>query len=258
MTANKTAISENAEGAIPQKDKFGLDINEMAQAGLHLGQRVSCTHPQMKPYIFGVRNTIHIIDLEKTAQKLREALGFIKSMAAEGKVILFVGTKIQIKDLVRETAEQCQMPYVTERWLGGTFTNFGTMSKRIEYLKELERRKKEGELAKYTKKEQKGFDEEIAELRRKFGGIINMVRLPDAVFVCDMRGDHGAIKEARMKNITIIAICDTNCDPSLADYPIPANDDAISSVRYILEKVKIAITQGKDAGTKSIKTNEHE
>lgn len=237
--------NENKEAAASPKDEFGLDVNEMAQAGLHLGQRVSRTHPKMRPYIFGVRNTVHIIDLEKTAQKMRQALEFIKNLAAEGKVILFVGTKIQIKDLVKETAEQCQMPYVTERWLGGTFTNFGIMLKRIDYLKELERKREEGELAKYTKKERKEFDEEIAELRKKFGGIVDMVRLPDAVFVCDMRGDHGAIKEARMKNIPVIAICDTNCDPSLADYPIPANDDAISSVRYILNKVKEVVLKTK-------------
>lgn len=237
--------NENKEAATSRKDEFGLDVNEMAQAGLHLGQRVSRTHPKMRPYIFGVRNTVHIIDLEKTAQKMRQALEFIKNLAAEGKVILFVGTKIQIKDLVKETAEQCQMPYVTERWLGGTFTNFGIMLKRIDHLKELERKREEGELAKYTKKERKEFDEEIAELRKKFGGIVNMARLPDAVFVCDMRGDHGAIKEARMKNIPVIAICDTNCDPSLADYPIPANDDAISSVRYILDKVKEVVLKTK-------------
>ena len=240
----KVEPKKEPEKSAAKKDEFCLDVAEMAQAGLHLGQRTSRTHPQMKPYIFGVRNIIHIIDLEKTAQKMREALEFIKKLVSDKKIILFAGTKIQIKDLVKETAQAVDGPYVTERWLGGTFTNFAIMLKRIEHFKELERKKAEGELAKYTKKERLGFDKEIETLRKKFEGIKNMPRLPDAVFVCDMRKDHGAIKEARMKNIPVIAICDTNTDPTLVDYVIPANDDAISSVRYILEKVKRAIKSG--------------
>lgn len=224
---------------------FGLDVAEMAKAGLHFGQRVSRTHPKMMPYILGVRNTIHIIDLEKTLPKFREALEFIQKAAAEKKILLFVGTAIQLKNLVEKTAKECDMPYVTERWLGGTFTNFPTIAKRIEYFKELERRKAEGELERYTKKERLEIDKELLALEEKFKGIKNLQRLPDAVFVCDMRKDHGAVKEAKMKDIPVVAICDTNTDPTLVDYPIPANDDAISSVKYILEKVKDAILRGK-------------
>jgi len=223
------------------KDTFGLDVVEMAKAGLHFGQRVSRTHPKMLPYILGIRNTIHIIDLEKTLPKLQEALEFIQKLASEGKVLLFVGTKVQIKNLVKETAETCGMPYVIERWPGGTFTNFQVMAKRIEYFKELERRKAEGELEKYTKKERMKIDEELRRLKEKFEGLKGLSKLPDAVFVCDMIKDHGAVKEARTKDIPVIAICDTNTDPSLVDYPIPANDDAISAVKYILDKVKEVI-----------------
>lgn len=245
-----SAKEENKSAATPvssegSKDPFGLDVTEMAKAGLHFGQRVSRTHPKMLPYILGIRATIHIIDLEKTLPKLREALEFIQKLAAGEKTLLFVGTKVQIKNLIREVAESCGMPHVTERWLGGTFTNFPMMTRRIEHFKELERKKTEGELEKYTKKERMKIDEELRGLQEKFGGIKELSRLPDAVFVCDMRKDHGAIKEARMKDIPVIAICDTNTDPSLVDYPIPANDDAISSVRYILEKVRQAIEMGR-------------
>lgn len=233
------------EESSKQSEEFGLDIAEMAKAGLHFGQRTSKTHPKMLPYVFGVRNTIHIIDLEKTLPKLQEALRLIKKLASEGKVILFVGTKIQYKEIVKEIAEACGMPYVTERWLGGTFTNFGIMTKRITHFKELENKKAEGALTQYTKKERMLIDEELERLDKKFHGIKNLEKLPDAIFVCDMNRDYGAIKEAHLKKIPVIAICDTNNDPAPANYPIPANDDAISSVRYILEKIRDVIVGGK-------------
>lgn len=229
-------------------DPFSLDIAEMINAGLHFGQRVPRTHPKMLPYIFGVRNTIHIIDLEKTLPKFREALEFIRQLAQDEKTLLFVGTKPQIKNLVIKTAQACGMPYVAERWLGGTLTNFSVIAKRIEYLKELERRKEEGELERYTKKEKAEFEKELKRLREKFEGIKHLSRLPDALFVCNAsKGGKVIIQEARMKHIPVIAICDTDADPGSIDYPIPANDDAISSVGYILEKVKLAIELGKNA-----------
>ena len=228
-----------------KKDEFGISPEEMAKAGLHFGHRASRVHPKMKPYIFGVRNTVHIIDLEKTAEKFREALGFIKKLISENKTLLFVGTKVQIKDLTRDVSKECDLPYIVERWLGGTLTNFKTIEKRLEYFKELERKKEKGELKKYTKKEQAKIDHEIKNLEIKFGGIKNMEKLPEAVFILDMKKDNLAIKEARKKGVAIIGIADTNVDPGLADYPIPANDDAISSVKYILEKVKEVILKTK-------------
>lgn len=222
-----------------------LDVKEMAEAGLHFGHKVSKSHPKMKPYIFGIRNTIHIIDLEKTKEKLKEALKFFQQLILEKKKILIVGTKIQLRELVKKFAEEFSFPYVNHRWLGGTFTNFEVMKKRVEYLKELEEKRKKGEFEKYTKKEKMLLEKKLSKLEEKFGGLKNLENLPDAVFILDMKKDHLAVKEARKKGIKIIAICHTNCDPTLADFPIPANDDAISSVKYILEKVREIIKKTK-------------
>jgi len=224
---------------------FKLNPEEMAQAGLHFGHRTSRIHPKIKPYLYGVRNTVHIIDLEKTAEKFKEALKFIKELISENKTLLFVGTKIQVKNLVKETAIDCGLPYVTGRWLGGTFTNFEVIKKRVEYFKDLEKKKTEGELEKYTKKERAKIDQELRELESKFSGIKNLEKLPDAIFVVGMEKDILAVKEAQKKEIKVVAIIDTNIDPTQADYPIPANDDAISSVKYILEKVKEVILKAK-------------
>jgi len=228
-----------------KKEDFGISIEEMAEAGLHLGHRTSKVFPKMKPYIYGVRSSIHIIDLEKTAQKFKEALEFIQKLVSENKTLLLVGTKVQISNLVKEFAEEHNLPYVTERWLGGTFTNFGSIKKRVDYLKDLEEKKKKGELEKYTKKERIKMDREIKKLETKIGGIKNLEGLPDAIFVFNMRKDNLAIKEARKKGVKVIAIADTNVDPTPADYLIPANDDAFSSVKYILEKVREVISKAK-------------
>ncbi|MFH1841437.1 MAG: 30S ribosomal protein S2 [Candidatus Nealsonbacteria bacterium] len=228
-----------------KKEAFNIDLEEMIGAGLHLGSRTSKTNPKMKPYIYGSKNTIHIIDVEKTKEKLIEALDFIQSLIAENKMLLLVGTKVQIKKILKETAEACNLSYVSERWIGGTFTNFGTIQKRVEYYKDLEKKRKEGGLDKYTKKERAKFDKEIKDLEFKFEGLRNLSRIPDACFICDMIKDRLAVKEAKIKGVRVIGICDTNVDPSLTDYPIPANDDAISSVKYILDKVKEAILKTK-------------
>ena len=228
-----------------KKDNFKIDLEEMAQAGLHFGHRTSRVNPKIKAYLYGKRDAIHIIDLEKTAEKLKEALSFIQKLISENKIMLLVGTKIQIKDLAAETAKECDLPYVVERWLGGTFTNFEIIKKRIEYFKELERKMKEGELDKYTKKEKAKINQELKSLEIKFGGMKNLERLPDAIFVLDMKKDALAVKEAKIKGVKIIGIADTNVDPTLADFPVPANDDAISSVKYILDKVKEMIKSAK-------------
>lgn len=225
---------------------FNISLEEMAEAGLHFGHRTSKTNPKMKPYIFGARSTVHIINLEKTAEKLKEALEFIQDLISKNGVLLFVGTKVQTKDLVKDIAKECGFPCVSGRWLGGTFTNFATLQKRVEYFKELEKKKATGELEKYTKKERADFDKEIADLELKFGGVKEMTKLPDAIFVCDIKKDELAVKEARKKGIKIVGITHTNVDPTMVDYPIPANDDAISSVKYILDKVKEVILKYKE------------
>jgi len=244
-----------------KKEDLGIDINieEMAKVGLNLGHRTSRCHPKMKPYLAGVKNTINIIDLEKTAQKLKEALNFIQEIISQNKILLLVGTKIQVKNLVKEIASELGLPYVNERWLGGTFTNFEVIKKRIDYFKDLEKKLAEGAFEKYTKKERSKIDQELKDFEIKMGGLKNLEKLPEAIFVLDMKRDATAIKEAKRKGIQIIAISHTNVDPTLADYPIPANDDAISSVKYILERVKQAILEAKaklTANKQSLTTNE--
>jgi small subunit ribosomal protein S2 len=222
-----------------------ISVEEMAQAGLHLGHRTSKIHPKMKEYITGERNGVHMIDLEKTAVKLKEALNFIAKIVSEGKVLLLVGTKPQIKNMAKQIAIDCEIPYITERWLGGTFTNFATLKNRVNYFKDLEKKKESGELMKYTKKERADFDKEIKKLEIKFGGVKNVEKIPDAIFVLDMRKDDLAVREARNKNVAVIGIADTNIDPTIADIAIPANDDAISAVKYILEKLKETILKAR-------------
>src|SRR3989338_3605092 len=222
-----------------------LNIEEMQMAGLQFGHRVSNLHPKMKNYVAVIKNNVHMIDLEKTAKEFEKTLKYISTLAAQGKTLLFVGTKIQVRESVKTAAESCGMPYVVERWMGGTFTNFETISKRLEYFKELENKKATGGLEKYTKKERSLFDKELEILRKKFEGIKHMTKLPDAVLILDVKKDITCAREAKRKGIKIIGVVDTNIDPTIVDYPIPANDDAISSVKYILEKISETITSAK-------------
>ena len=228
-----------------QDIKVNLNTDDMAKAGVNFGHTVSKLHPKFKNYIAGVKSNVHVIDLEKTAKEFERALKFISGLVSEGKTILFVGTKIQAKEIVKKTAEECHMPYVVERWLGGTFTNFDTIAKRVDHLKDLESKKAHGDLEKYTKKERMNFDEEIESLKVKFEGIKNMAKLPEAVFILDLKKDDTCVREAKRKGIKIIGIADSNIDPTIVDYPIPANDDAISSIAYILGKIKETIVNAK-------------
>jgi len=225
--------------------KINLNVDEMSSAGLNFGHTISKLHPKMKPFITGIKNNVHIIDLEKTASEFKLALNFIARIVEDGKTLMFVGTKIQVRELTKNTAINCEMPYVVERWLGGTFTNFETISKRVDYFKELENKKTTGELEKYTKKEKLLFDRELESLRLKFDGIRNMKKLPEAVLILDIKKDITCVREAKKKGIKIIGVVDTNIDPTLVDYPIPANDDAISSIKYILDKVQEVILSSK-------------
>ena len=219
----------------------------MALAGVNFGHGASKLHPKMKQYVSGTKNDVHVFDLEKTSKELGKALEFIGKTAAEDKKILFVGTKIQLRGLIKAAAEECEMPYVVERWLGGTLTNFETIQKRVGYFKDLERKKASGELEKYTKKERMEIDKELESFGIKFGGIKNMLKLPDVVFILNLDKDVTCVREAKIKGIKIVAIADTNVDPGLADYPIPANDDAISAVGYIINKAKETIINSKPA-----------
>lgn len=220
-------------------------IEEMIEAGVHLGHKISKLHPKMGDYIVGIKNTVHIINLEETKVLLEKALEFIAEISKAGKKIIIVGTKPPLKKLVEETAKECGMPYVSERWLGGTFTNFRVIYKKAKSFRELEKDKEEGKFEKLTKKENIKIDKNLVKLRRKFEGIKNLEEMPEAIFICDLMKDKSAFKEARMKKIKTIAIVDTNVDPTLVDYPIPANDDAICAVKYILDRIKETILKNK-------------
>ena len=237
--AEEAIMEQKAE----KQEQFSLE--EMAGAGLQFGHKTSKTHPKMKPYVASVRNTIHLINLEKTREKLQEAFAAVCALVAQGKVVLLVGTKVQAKGAVRELAEATGLPYVTERWIGGSLTNFETISKRVAHLKDLENKKQTEEFQKYTKWEQLQMEEEIQRLNKKFGGVKTLAKLPDAMFIFDLDKNELARKEATLKGIKIFALCDTDLDPSSVDYAIPANDDAVSSIQYIAEKLKEAIQNTK-------------
>ena len=233
-----------AVAAKPIEQKVDPIVEEMMAAGLHFGHRTSKTHPRMKPFITGVRNTVHLIDLEKTKEKLAEVTEYIKKLKEGGKVLLLVGTKVQQRSLIQEVAKECKLPFVTERWIGGTFTNFDTITKRVERLKELQEQEASGEWnEKYTKKEQLDLKEEIETLEKNFGGIKDMAKIPDVVFVCDLKENALAVREARKKGVAVIAIADTDTDPQEADHFVPANNDAVSALQYMLTKIKEAWLQ---------------
>ena len=218
----------------------------MVKAGVYFGHRKSKRHPKMKPYIFTVKNNVDIIDLQQSAEKLKGALEFLQKIIRDRGKILFVGTRLQAKNSLKDLAEATEMPYVNERWLGGFLTNFQTMLKRIEYFNELQKKKESGEFEKYSKKERIKLDKELKNLEEKFGGVKEIKKLPEALFILDLKKDALAGKEAKRLGIPVVAVCDTNTDPDLSDWPIPANDDAISSIKYILEKVKEAILKAKE------------
>lgn len=207
---------------------------ELLEAGVHLGHRTSRWHPKMEQYIFASKNNVHIFDLEKTISKLTEALNFMKGVLRRGGMILFVGTKPVAKAAVKEAARELEMPYVLERWLGGTLTNFKTITKRLQYLKRLEDEEKSGAWEKFTKKEVLQLKREMTKLNQQLEGIRSLVRLPDAVFVADAKADDIAVREAKRMKIPVVGICDTNIDPTPINYPVPANDDASSSLKVLM------------------------
>lgn len=220
-------------------------LSELLQAGVHFGHQTSKWHPRMKKYLFGSRQGIHIINLEETQKGLDAAMAFAKKVTLRGGVILFVGTKKQAANIVAEAATSCGMPYVNKRWLGGTLTNFASMAQLIRKFKDLKRKQEKGELTKYTKFEQLKISEEIKLLDEKVGGIQELTRIPDAIFIMDIRKDNTAIDEALRRGIKVIAVCDSNVNPSDVDYPIPANDDAVKAISIIGHMMAKAITEGR-------------
>jgi small subunit ribosomal protein S2 len=228
-----------------------VDIKQLLEAGAHFGHKTSRWHPKMAPYIHSKRGGNHIIDLTKTVEGLDKALAFLQETAGQGKQILFVATKRQAKDIVKKAAEDTGMPFVTERWIGGMLTNTTTMNGRIKHLKDLETRMDSGALeAKYNKLEVQRFQEEIDDMNFNYGGIKHMANKPGAVFIIDVPAEMNAVREARKLGVKIVAVVDSNADPSLIDYPIPANDDAIKAIELITGYVVEAVSAGKNKAEK--------
>ncbi len=212
-------------------------IKELFKNAVHIGHRTQKWNPRMKKYLYGERDGVHIINLEKTVKKLDEALKFFNKLNSEGKTVLFVSTKPQSQKLIENAAITANMPYVVTRWIPGLLTNFSTMKNRIKYLKDLKEKEASGELDKYTKKEISKFKKEMEKLQFALGGVEDMKSKPDAVFIIDIERDKIALKEAKTINIPVIAIVDSNVDPSEVDYPIPGNDDALKSLTFLLGKI---------------------
>ena len=234
-----------------------VDIKQLLQAGAHFGHKTERWHPKMAPYIHSKRDGTHIIDLTKTVSGLQDALSFLTKTASESKQILLVGTKRQAQDIVRQAAQETNMPFVTERWLGGMLTNWNTIGGRVKHLQELENRMASGELAnKYNKLEVQRFQEEIDQMNILYGGVKELNKRPGAVFIVDVVNDVNAVREAKRLNVPIVAIVDTNADPTLITYPIPANDDAIKTIQLIVDYVKQAIQTGQAQAKKTIDKTE--
>jgi small subunit ribosomal protein S2 len=223
-----------------------LPMKSLLEAGVHFGHRTRRWNPRMKQFIFTERNGIHIIDLQQTMGKLEDAYNFARDTVAQGGQVLFVGTKRQAQETVQAEALRCGMPYVTQRWLGGTLTNFRTIRSRIDYMLKLEERQATGDLDKLPKKEALLLTREMAKLQQRVGGLKDMRRLPKAVFVVDTRHEELAIAEATTLQIPIVAMCDTNSDPDPIAYPIPSNDDAIRAIKLLCGKLADAVIEGKN------------
>ena len=214
---------------------------KMLEAGVHWGHKKSNWNPKMSPYIFGLKNHIYIIDLEKTMEGLEKAINFMKGIKENKGKILFAETRLQSQFLAEQIAKNLNMPYVLSRWIGGLVTNFKPIRKRVEYFIDLEKKKAAGDLKKYTKKEQQNFDKEIEKLKKRFEGIRELDKLPDAIFVSSVKYQMIVIREARRKNIPVIGFVDTDSDPNMIDYPIPANDDSLSALKFMLEQIEEAL-----------------
>ncbi len=229
-------------------------MKQLLEAGVHFGHQTRRWDPRMAEYIFQARNGIHIIDLQKTSKKIDEAYEFIKEQAEEGKTILFVGTKKQAQDCVKEAAEKSGMFYVNQRWLGGTLTNFQTIRNRIDRLKELEEMEQDGTFEVLPKKEVVLLRKEMEKLNKNLGGIKEMTELPDLLFIIDPKKEHNAVLEARKLNIPLVGLVDTNCNPNDVDYCIPGNDDAIRAVKLISDCMANAIIEGKQGESLEVET----
>lgn len=237
----KKAKEKKETKSVPKEEEvavFDKSTKVMFEKGLHFGHSHSKKHPKMEPFIYGMRNNIDIIDLSEAQKCFKKTLDFLEEKKKEKALIFFVGTKVSARKLIKEKAEKLGIPYVIERWLGGTLTNFEVIKKRIDFLKDMEEKRKKGEFEKYTKKERLRIDQQIEKIDKRAGGLRKLNRLPDLLFVIDVKKEKIAIEEAKKKNINVVGICDTDGDPTMVDYFIPANDEGIASLKYILGKIE--------------------
>tara|TARA_B100001029_G_scaffold157415_1_gene143439 strand:+ start:893 stop:1780 length:888 start_codon:yes stop_codon:yes gene_type:complete len=239
-----------------QPDDSVITMKQLLEAGVHFGHQSSQWNPAMKEYIYGSRNGIHIIDLQKTLKSFLVAYDFVRDIVSSGKDILFVGTKKQAQSIIQEEALKCDMPFVNSRWLGGTLTNFNTIRSRVEYLIQLRKLKEDGEMDNLPKKEQISLNREMKKLEYLLNGILNMRKMPGAIFVVDTRKEDIAIKEAKKIGIPIVGIVDTNSNPADADYVIPSNDDAVRAVKLCIEKIGNASNEGRHIYEEKVKSGE--
>jgi len=222
-----------------------ITMKALLEAGVHFGHRTRRWDPKMKPFIFTERNGIHIIDLQQTITRLEQAYDLVRDTVAEGGTVVFVGTKKQAQENLAAAAQRCSMPYVNQRWLGGTLTNWQTIKQRISYLLELEQRRETGDLDRLPKKEALKLEQLISKLNRRLGGLKNMTRLPNLLFVVDVRREAISVKEGNILDIPVLAMVDTNCDPDPIDLIIPSNDDAIRAIKLIVNHIADAVNEGK-------------
>jgi small subunit ribosomal protein S2 len=228
-----------------------ITMKELLEAGVHFGHQTRRWNPKMKEYIFGERNGIHIIDLQKTLKLFREAARFVSELSSNGKTVLFVGTKRQAQDAVTEEANRCGMFFVNHRWLGGTLTNWATLQKSIKRLKTLKAMTEDGRMAQLSKKEAARLDREMKHLKQNLAGVENMSALPDAMFVIDSNAEAIAVREARRMGVPVVAIVDTNCDPDQVDWVIPGNDDALRAIKLFTSKISDSVIEGRQAYERS-------
>lgn len=229
------------------KKKKQISLKKLLEAGTHFGHQAARWNPKMKTYLYTVKDGVHVFDLVKTKEGLEKAVEFVRKFVAEGKTIVFVGTKRQAQAIISEEAKKIGIPYVSQRWLGGTLTNWEQIKKSIDQLVEMKEKRKEGEYKKYTKKEQLLLDRKINKLEKFFGGLVLLEKLPEALFVVDVRKEELAVKEAKKKDLIVVGLVDSNADPDLVDYVIPGNDDAVGAIRLVVSAMAEAVKEGQEA-----------
>lgn len=220
-----------------------VTLQELMQAGAHIGHKKSKWNPKMAPFVFGMRNNMHVIDVTKTLEKLNQAIEFLRETVRSGGMVLWVGARIQSHDMIEKTAQELGAPYVVGRWIGGLFTNFKIIKERLKYFRDLEEKLAGGGLEKYTKKERLSFERKLEKMKKEVGGIKNLQGLPQVIFVSDVDAERAAVLEAKKMGIKVVAIVDTSSDPSLVDYPIPANNDSMTALNLIINAIKVEVSK---------------